>query len=86
VLKLLRALQEASGVACLFISHDLGVIRQVAGRIVVLQGGEVREAGDTAAIFLKPANQYTQLLIGAASRGYGNLPKLPGAAFAAKSA
>ena len=78
VLKLLLDLQQASGVACLFISHDLGVIRQVSGRVVVLQGGEVREAGDTAAVFQAPSNPYTRLLLGAASRGYGNLPALPG--------
>jgi peptide/nickel transport system ATP-binding protein len=77
VLALLKDLQERTGTACLFISHDLGVIRQVAGRVVVLRDGTVREAGATQAVFRKPADEYTRLLIDAASRGYGNLPAAP---------
>jgi len=74
VLALLKELQQRSGTACLFISHDLGVIRQVAGRVVVLRDGTVREAGATGAVFARPADDYTRKLIDAASRGYGNLP------------
>ena len=73
VLELLRALQERSGVACLFISHDLGVIHQVASRVVVLRDGVVREAGPTRTVFRKPADGYTRMLLDAATRGYGNL-------------
>jgi peptide/nickel transport system ATP-binding protein len=76
VLALLKDLQAKSGTACLFISHDLGVIRQVASRVVVLRDGTVREAGPTQAVFRKPTDDYTRLLIDAASRGYGNLPDL----------
>jgi peptide/nickel transport system ATP-binding protein len=76
VLELLRDLQARSGTACLFISHDLGVIRQVAPRVVVLRDGTVREAGATQAVFRAPRDDYTRLLIDAASRGYGNLPDL----------
>jgi peptide/nickel transport system ATP-binding protein len=75
VLSLLRELQARSGTACLFISHDLGVIRQVASRVVVLRDGRVREAGATQAVFRAPADDYTRLLIAAASRGYANLPE-----------
>jgi peptide/nickel transport system ATP-binding protein len=74
VLALLRGLQERSGVACLFISHDLGVIHQVASRVVVLRDGTVREAGPTQSVFRRPQDGYTRLLLEAASRGYGNLP------------
>jgi peptide/nickel transport system ATP-binding protein len=74
VLQLLRALQERSGVACLFISHDLGVIHQVAGRVVVLRDGVVREAGPTQSVFRQPSDGYTRMLLQAAMRGYGNLP------------
>ena len=74
VLELLRGLQSRSGTACLFISHDLGVIRQVASRVVVLRDGRVREAGATQSVFRSPADDYTRLLIQAASRGYANLP------------
>jgi peptide/nickel transport system ATP-binding protein len=79
VLALLKGLQERSGTACLFISHDLGVIGQVAGRVVVLRDGTVREAGATQAVFRQPANDYTRLLVHAASRGYAKLPAPPGA-------
>ena len=73
VLELLRGLQERSGVACLFISHDLGVIHQVASRVVVLRDGTVRETGPTQAVFRAPADSYTRMLLQAATRGYGNL-------------
>jgi ABC-type microcin C transport system duplicated ATPase subunit YejF len=74
VLALLKGLQERSGTACLFISHDLGVIRQVAQRVVVLREGRVREAGTTDDVFRAPADDYTRLLLTASSRGYANLP------------
>jgi peptide/nickel transport system ATP-binding protein len=77
VLALLRELQQRSGAACLFISHDLGVIRQVAARVVVLKDGAVREAGPTADVLLHPRDPYTRMLVDAASRGYGNLPESP---------
>jgi peptide/nickel transport system ATP-binding protein len=74
VIELLRQMQSRSGTACLFISHDLGVIRQVASRVVVLRDGTVREAGDTDDVFRAPSDDYTRLLLAAASRGYANLP------------
>jgi peptide/nickel transport system ATP-binding protein len=79
VLELVKALQRDSGVACLFISHDLGVIRRMADRVVVLQGGVVREAGSTNAVFDRPTHAYTRLLLKAAARGYANLPQAPAA-------
>jgi peptide/nickel transport system ATP-binding protein len=77
VLELLRELQQRSQAACLFISHDLGVIRQVAARVVVLKDGVVREAGPTDTVFSQPADPYTRMLVEAASRGYANLPESP---------
>jgi peptide/nickel transport system ATP-binding protein len=74
VLALLKAMQARSGTACLFISHDLGVIRQLATRVIVLRDGQVCESGPTADVFRNPANDYTRLLIDAATRGYANLP------------
>jgi peptide/nickel transport system ATP-binding protein len=79
VLELLKSLQRRSGAACLFISHDLGVIAQVAARVVVLRDGTVRETGATAEVFRRPADPYTRTLVDAATRGYANLPDLPGA-------
>ena len=74
VLALLKDLQARSRTACLFISHDLGVIRQVASRVIVLRDGRVREAGPTDTVFRSPADDYTRMLLAAASRGYANLP------------
>jgi peptide/nickel transport system ATP-binding protein len=69
VLELLKALQEKTGVACVFISHDLGVVKLVANKVIVLQNGVVAEAGSTEEVFAKPAHDYTHLLLAAASRG-----------------
>jgi peptide/nickel transport system ATP-binding protein len=68
VLELLKALQEKTGVACVFISHDLGVVRHVANRVIVLQKGVVIESGLTEDVFANPKHDYTRLLLAAASR------------------
>lgn len=68
VLELLKAIQEKTGVACVFISHDLGVVKQVANKVIVLQKGVVAEAGPTEDVFAKPTHDYTRLLLAAASR------------------
>lgn len=82
VLKLLKGTQRKSGAACLFISHDLGVVKQVADETVILQTGRVVEAGPTRTIFGNPSHTYTRLLLAAASRreDYADLPPaVPGA-------
>ncbi|MFB9794229.1 dipeptide ABC transporter ATP-binding protein [Shinella granuli] len=63
VLDLLLSMQAESGVSCLFISHDLGVIKRVADDVIVLQSGEVRDAGPTSDVFTAPSHPYTQLLL-----------------------
>ena len=68
VLKLLKSIQAKTGAACLFISHDLGVVKQVADETVVLQKGRVVEAGPTGKVFDHPSHEYTRLLLAAASR------------------
>jgi peptide/nickel transport system ATP-binding protein len=75
VLALVKALQRDSGIACLFISHDLGVIRQMADHVVVLQDGVVRESGAAEKVFERPQHPYTRLLLDAATRGYSRLPQ-----------
>ncbi|MGE0719963.1 MAG: dipeptide ABC transporter ATP-binding protein [Alphaproteobacteria bacterium] len=69
VLALLKAMQRRTGAACLFISHDLGVIRQVADRVIVLERGLVCDAGTPQAVFARPTHPYTRLLLEAARRG-----------------
>jgi len=68
VLELLKVIQEKTGVACVFISHDLGVVKQVANKVIVLQKGVVAEAGPTEDVFAKPTHNYTRLLLAAALR------------------
>lgn len=68
VLKLLKELQRDTGTACLFISHDLGVIRRVADRIVVMHDGVICEAGQTDAVLDSPEDDYTKRLLAAATK------------------
>ena len=68
VLKLLKGIQQKTGAACLFISHDLGVVKQVADETVVLKNGLVVEAGVTRAVFDDPSHTYTRMLLAAALR------------------
>jgi microcin C transport system ATP-binding protein len=66
IVGLLRELQQRRGLAYLFISHDLSVVRALAHRVVVMRGGEVVEAGAAADIFARPRQAYTIELMRAA--------------------
>jgi oligopeptide/dipeptide ABC transporter ATP-binding protein len=66
ILRLIRGLQESRGFSVLFITHDLGVVRSVSDRVVVLYAGRVAEAAATAALFERPSHPYTRGLIAAA--------------------
>ena len=66
IVDLLRGLQERHGLAYLFISHDLAVVRAMADTIMVMKAGRVVEAGVTAQIFAAPREAYTRDLIAAA--------------------
>jgi len=69
ILKLLNDLQERFGMAMLFITHDLSVVRKVANRVCVMQNGAIVETGDTRAIFDRPEHPYTRRLIEAEPKG-----------------
>jgi ABC-type glutathione transport system ATPase component len=65
VLEVITELQAELGFACLFVSHDLAVVQQFAGRVVVLRGGRVEEQGPTMSTLLHPETEYTRRLIAA---------------------
>ncbi|ASR36335.1 dipeptide/oligopeptide/nickel ABC transporter ATP-binding protein [Prauserella marina] len=66
ILTLLKRLQDELGVAYLFITHDLGVVRHFADKVAVMHLGTIIESGDTSRIFEGPAHPYTQALLSAA--------------------
>jgi peptide/nickel transport system ATP-binding protein len=74
VLALFRGLQQQHGFACLFISHDLAAVEQVADRVIVMQHGRVVEEGTRDQVFDEPRHPYTRQLLQAAPR----LPAWPG--------
>ena len=63
ILALLEGLRERLGLTLLFITHDLAVVRQVADRVIVMEKGEVVEAGVTSDLFAAPQKPYTQKLL-----------------------
>jgi len=69
VLNLLLDLQEERGLAYLFISHDLAVVKYMADEILVMREGEVVERGASESVFGSPQHEYTRRLLGAIPRG-----------------
>jgi glutathione transport system ATP-binding protein len=65
VLNLLVDLQDREGLAYLFVSHDLRVVRHIADRIAVMHEGRIVEAGDTGAVMADPKHPYTRTLLSA---------------------
>ncbi|PSP56317.1 peptide ABC transporter ATP-binding protein [Halobacteriales archaeon QS_1_67_19] len=63
ILELLRDIQRERDMAIVFVTHDLGVVAQVADRVVVLYAGKVMERGSVEAIFDRPAHPYTRALL-----------------------
>jgi microcin C transport system ATP-binding protein len=66
IVDLLRGLQRKWGLAYLFISHDLRVVRALSHKVIVMRAGDVVEAGDGAAVFNAPQSDYTRTLMQAA--------------------
>ena len=66
IVDLLRALQARHGLAYMFISHDLRVVRALSDAVIVLRNGKVVEQGPTEDIFARPREDYTKALIAAA--------------------
>src|SRR5712672_2223695 len=69
ILKLLKDLQSRLGMAILFITHDLGIVRKVADRVCVMKQGKIVEHGAVEAVFSAPQHPYTRELIAAEPKG-----------------
>lgn len=67
VLELFKRLQAQRGFACMFISHNLAVVSEIADRIVVMSQGRIVEQGSVADIFDRPKHAYTRALLQAAT-------------------
>lgn len=65
VLNLLKDLQERRGLTCLFITHNLAVVRQIADRVAVMHRGKIVELGEAAQVIGAPAHPYTRNLLSA---------------------
>jgi len=63
ILKLIAELQEGQGTGVLFITHDFGVVAEIAHRVAVLRWGELVEMGPTEQILSRPQQAYTKMLI-----------------------
>jgi microcin C transport system ATP-binding protein len=66
IVDLLRDLQGKYGLAYLFISHDLNVVRAMSHKIVVMKQGDIVEAGPAEQVFEAPQSDYTRRLLAAA--------------------
>jgi microcin C transport system ATP-binding protein len=69
ILKLLAELKQRLGMAMLFITHDLGIVRKVADRVCVMTAGKIVEQGPVAEVFERPQHAYTRKLLAAEPRG-----------------
>lgn len=65
ILELLVALQREDGVSCLFIGHDLAVVRAIAHRVAVMEAGRIVESGETEGVIARPQSSVTKALIAA---------------------
>ncbi len=69
IIDLLIELQRASGLALFFITHDLGIVRHLAGRVGVMQRGQLVELGTVAQVYAQPQHAYTRQLLAVQPQG-----------------
>lgn len=77
IIKLLKDLQQATGMSIIFISHDLALVSEIADRVLVMYKGEIVEQGKTADIFRHPKHNYTRALIASRPSLDERLKRLP---------
>jgi oligopeptide/dipeptide ABC transporter ATP-binding protein len=81
VLDIIRTVHQENGLSTLVITHDIGVVSEVADRLAVMYGGRIVEDGPVLDVLRRPAHPYTRALIGATARITGDLDQaraLPG--------
>ena len=81
IINLLNELQEKMGIAYIFISHDLSVVKHIADRVGVMYLGNMMEMADTESLYAKPLHPYTQALLRSLpefAEGKSRLQSLPG--------
>ena len=64
IVRLLKDIQEKTGVAVLFITHDLSLVEDIADRVAIMQDGRIVEEGNVAKVFSAPEHPYTRKLLG----------------------
>ena len=64
ILQLIKDIQREHDTAVLFITHDFGVVAEIADQVAVMQRGKVAEAGDVGQVLVRPRHPYTRMLIG----------------------
>ena len=69
ILKLLKELQKSLGMAMLFITHDLTMVRRLADRVAVMHHGQIVEIGKVAEVFASPQHEYTRHLLNSEPKG-----------------
>jgi len=79
ILKLFRELNQNSGMAILYISHDLASVAGICDRVAILHQGQIVESGITQHVLTTPSHEYTRRLL-------ASIPRMPQASFAAKAA
>ncbi|MFA9219390.1 MAG: ABC transporter ATP-binding protein [Sphingomonadaceae bacterium] len=80
ILRLMRKLQREVGMGMVFITHDMGVVAQIADRVAVMYGGQLVETADTRTLFKNPMHPYTKGLLASVPRPgqIGRLVGIPG--------
>ena len=75
ILKLLAELKTRRGMAMLFITHDLGIVRKIADRVCVMTQGKIVEQGPVEEVFQRPQHAYTRKLLAAVPKGHPEPPR-----------
>lgn len=76
VLDLMRQLLKETGMSVLFITHDLGVVAEMANRVIVMYAGQIVETADVRSLFTSPLHPYTKGLLQSTPRMQGKIEKL----------